>query len=347
MLRFDYPWLFLLLPIPWFVWAFMPALLTPQLSVRVPFIDRLTQAASRSSLPPIQGGRTRFNWVWGLLAWCLLLTALARPMWIADPLTANLPTRDLLLLVDLSASMDQEDFESRQGQAINRLDAVKEVVGDFLEHREGDRVSLVVFGNAAYLQAPFSTDLSLTRRLLDESQVGMAGPKTALGDAIGLGVNLFEQSEAPAKTIIALTDGNDTKSQVPPTEAARIAHQRGIRIHTVAIGDPTTAGEDRLDDQTLKEVANSADGTYFFAADRESLQSIYDELDQLETSEIQTLTHRPRSDLFFWPLTGFLLVSMLEKVLGVATGRRRKGIGAPPTSVRVNPHTGKLEVISS
>ena len=204
----------------------------------------------------------------------------------------------------------------------------------------------MVFGDAAYLQAPFSTDLSLTRRLLDECQVGMAGPKTALGDAIGLGVNLFEQSEAPAKTIIALTDGNDTKSQVPPTEAAHIAHQRGIRIHTVAIGDPTTAGEDRLDDQTLKEVAHSADGSYFFAADREGLRSIYDELDQLETREIQTLTHRPRSDLFFWPLAGFFFVSMLEKGLGAARGRKRKSFDDASASVRVNPHTGKLEVTS-
>lgn len=347
MLRFDYPWLFLLLPIPWLVWVFMPTLATVRISIRVPFADRLLQASSRDGLSPNQGGLPLRNWIGGMLGWGLLLTALARPMWISDPLTKTVPTRDLLLLVDLSASMDQEDFESQQGQAINRLAAVKEVVGDFLEHREGDRVSLVVFGDAAYLQSPFSTDLSLARRLLDECEVGMAGPKTALGDAIGLGVNLFEQSDAPAKTIIALTDGNDTKSQVPPTEAAHIAHQRDIRIHTVAIGDPTTAGEDRLDDETLKEVARSADGSYFFAADRESLQSIYDELDEIETSEVQTLTHRPRSDLFFWPLAGFLFVSLLEKCWGMATSRRRMDSQEQPATIHVNPHTGKLEASSS
>lgn len=98
-------------------------------------------------------------------------------------------------------------------------------------------MGLVVFGNAPYLQSPFSTDLSLSRELLDECEVGMAGPQTAFGDAIGLGVNLFKDSDAPAKTMIALTDGNDTKSQVPPIEAARVAVQRGITIYTVAIGD--------------------------------------------------------------------------------------------------------------
>src|SRR5690606_24692602 len=119
---------------------------------------------------------------------------------IEPPITKEIPTRDLLLLVDLSGSMDQKDFVNAKGEKVNRLTAVQEVLGDFLLHRKGDRVGLVVFGDAPYLQAPFSTDLTLAERLLDECQVGMAGPRTALGDAIGLGVNLFDNSKAPAKT---------------------------------------------------------------------------------------------------------------------------------------------------
>jgi Ca-activated chloride channel family protein len=280
-----------------------------------------------------------------VVLWLLALAALARPQWIEPPVTKKLPTRDLLLLVDLSSSMDQEDFTSKSGARVNRLTAVKEVLGDFLLRREGDRVGLVVFGDAPYLQAPFSTDLELSRSLLEECEVGMAGPRTAFGDAIGLGVNLFDQSDAPAKTMIALTDGNDTKSQVPPIEAARVAAQRGILIHTVAIGDPTTVGEDKLDEQALREVADAAGGSYFFAGDRESLEGIYAELDKIETREVKMVSHRPRRDLFFLPLLVALFVSMLDKVLatGLLSGpRQRVSIDRQP--IEVNPITGKLEV---
>ena len=279
------------------------------------------------------------------LLWLILLGALARPQWLEPPITRNQPTRDLLLLVDLSGSMKQEDFTNAAGETVDRLSAVKEVLGEFLERREGDRVGLVVFGDAAFLQAPFSTDLSLSRRLLDETVIGMAGPRTAFGDAIGLGIGLFDESEVPAKTIIALTDGNDTASKLPPLEAARVASQRDIRIHAVAIGDPTTAGEDKLDEATLKATAEAADGSYFFAADREGLAGIYEELDRIETRKIDVVSHRPRHDLFPWLLLAALVISLTEKV--IATWRASRGAEAPATGtgrVRVHPLTGKLEV---
>jgi Ca-activated chloride channel family protein len=276
--------------------------------------------------------------------WALVLCALARPQWLEPPVTREQPARDLLLLVDLSASMAQTDFVDRDGQAIDRLAAVKQVLGEFLERRRGDRLGLVVFGNAAYLQAPFTTDPGLARRLLDETAIGMAGPRTALGDAIGLGITLFEHSDAPAKTIIALTDGNDTASQVPPAEAARIAHDRGIRIHTVAIGDPVTAGEDRLDEETLRAVARDGEGRYFFAADRAGLEGIYTELDAIETRSIREFSHRPRIELYWWPLLAALLVSQ-SAVLHAALRRRRAHGQLPaPASLHVDPRTGRLEL---
>ena len=204
MLNFAHLWIFALLPLPWLLRALLPPRRTACVAVRVPFgervraavaaggsVSRTTQKAARQLLPA--------------LVWVLVLTALARPQWIAAPLTKDLPTRDLLLLVDLSGSMRQEDFTNAAGAKVDRLAAVKEVLGDFLVRRDGDRVGLVVFGDAPFLQAPFSTDLNLSRRLLDETAIGMAGPRTAFGDAIGLAVTLFESSDAPAKTIIALT----------------------------------------------------------------------------------------------------------------------------------------------
>jgi len=342
MLTFAHLWIFALLPLPWLVRAILPPRRTARVAVRVPFGDRLraaTAAGGAVSRVTKQASRQ----ILPALVWLLVLAALARPQWIAAPLTKNLPTRDLLLLVDLSGSMRQEDFTDAGGKKVDRLTAVKEVLGDFLVRRDGDRVGLVVFGDAPFLQAPFSTDLSLSRRLLEETAVGMAGPRTAFGDAIGLGVTLFDNSDAPAKTIIALTDGNDTASQVPPGEAARVAKERGIRIHTVAIGDPTTVGEEKLDEVALRAVAQGSGGSYFFAGDRNQLAGIYTELDKIETRQVKVISHRPRNDLFYWPLLAALVLSLMERAVGDLR-QARATVAHSPVSVRVDPLSGKLEV---
>lgn len=342
MLTFAHLWIFALLPLPWVLKAILPPRQISEVAMRVPFGERLRVAMAGSS--PATTFRKTSAHLLPILIWLLLLTALARPQWLEPPITRQLPTRDLLLLVDLSGSMRQEDFKNAEGKTVDRLTAVKEVLGDFLTKREGDRVGLVVFGDSPFLQAPFSTDLNLSRQLLDETAIGMAGPRTAFGDAIGLGVNLFDESDAPAKTLIALTDGNDTKSQVPPVEAARVASQRGIRIHTVAIGDPATVGEEKLDEGTLREVAKTAGGSYFFAADREALAGIYDELDRIETREVKVASHRPRRDLFQWPLLAAFLLSLSAKALLVLCHSRAAAPHGAPARVRVHPLTGKLEI---
>jgi len=343
MLTFAHLWIFVLFPLPWLLRAILPPRRTAVVAVRVPFGDRLRKAVAVGP-----SASTVAHQTWRLLipalVWVLLLIAMARPQWLEPPLSKELPTRDLLLLVDLSGSMQQEDFTNAAGEKVDRLSAVKEVLGNFLIRRKGDRVGLGVFGDAPFLQAPFSTDLNLVRLLLDQTAIGMAGPRTAFGDAIGLGVSLFDQSDAPAKTIIALTDGNDTKSQVPPVEAARIAKQRDIRIHTVAIGDPATVGEEKLDESTLRDVATTAGGSYFFANDRHNLMGIYDELDKIETRQVKVISHRPHRDLFYWPLLVALLLSLGEKTLGVLGKSRAAAPLKIPRRVRVHPLTGKLEV---
>lgn len=342
MLVLAYPWLLVLLPLPLIVRLFLPPGKVEHAALQVPFGDRILQAtAAGSAVTKVT--RSKGQNLFKTLLWLLVLLALARPQWLEPPVVREMPTRDLLLLVDLSSSMSQEDFTDLSGKKVDRLSAVKEVLGDFLSKRQGDRVGLVVFGDAPFLQAPFTTDLSLARQLLDESAIGMAGPRTAFGDAIGLGVTLFAESDMPAKTIIALTDGNDTISQVPPVEAARVAIERDIRIHTVAIGDPTTVGEDKLDEETLRNVAATAGGKYFFAADREQLSEIYNELDSIETREVDTLSHRPRLDIYYWPLLLLLLLSLTEK--GIMVLRRlRSGDVPQPVKVRVDQLTGRLEV---
>ena len=210
--------------------------------------------------------------------------------------------RDMLLAVDLSGSMETEDFNDAEGRQVDRLTAVKQVLDDFLSRREDDRIGLIVFGSAPFLQAPFTDDVEVLRTLLDEVQLRMAGPKTALGDAMGLAMTLFERSEMQERVLIVLTDGNDTGSLVPPDRAAAIAHDQGVVVHAVGVGDPGQAGEEQLDEATLRKVADTTGGRYFFAADRAALDQIYAELDKLTPRKVATISHRPQLELFHWPL---------------------------------------------
>lgn len=343
MLTLTYPWLLTLLPLPWLVRALVPPRRVVSCAVSVPFGDRIQTSLDSHQLSNTDRQDDQSTALLAIV-WVLVLISLVRPQWLEAPVTKNLPTRDLLLLVDLSGSMRQEDFISQSGERVDRLTAVKQVLGDFLVRREGDRVGLVVFGDAPFLQAPFSDDLELSRQLLDETAIGMAGPKTAFGDAIGLGILLFDASDAPAKTIIALTDGNDTASRVPPAEASRVARERDIRIHTVAIGDPTTVGEEKLDEITLRDVASNAGGTYFFAADRAELAGIYADLDRIETRQVSVISHRTRRELYFWPLLAALALWMCANLRAIRRAMKVLDPMLATPSLRVNAVTGELQI---
>ncbi|MGB5987821.1 MAG: VWA domain-containing protein [Desulfobacterales bacterium] len=321
MLTLAHPWLLAVLPLPLILRRLLPAYGEQRPALRIPFFQRWTAA---SGATPAQGAvvprRSLLQAILLLVTWGAVVTALARPQWLEPPIVNQLPTRDLLLAVDLSVSMEARDFTNRDGQTVDRLTAVKEVLDEFLTRRQGDRVGLIVFGTAAFVQVPFTQDLEVSRQLLAETEVAMAGPKTALGDAIGLGISLFERSEIPQRVMIALTDGNDTGSRVPPHEAARIAADKGIVIHTVAIGDPAAVGEEKLDEEALRQVAQISKGEYYFAGDRDQLEEIYADLDRLETRQVETVSFRPRRDLFHWPL-GLIAVLFLVYHGLLATGR--------------------------
>lgn len=312
MLTFQYPWLFLLAPLPFAVQALVPPYRRPATSLRVPFLDRLARATGQSPTAGMASADRSWSRLITLaLIWCCLMVALARPQWLEPPLTRTIPVRDLLLAVDLSSSMETKDFRDEAGQKVDRLTAVKQVLNDFLSRRSGDRVGLIVFGSAPFVQVPFTQDLQACQTLLQEVQVGMAGPKTALGDAIGLAATIFQRSNVPEKVLIVLTDGNDTSSLVPPQKAAEIAQDQRITIHAVAVGDPQAAGEDKLDEVTLRRVAETTGGSYSHAGNRQELEQIYQRLDQLPTQPAQTLTHRPRRELFDWPLAAGFVISLI------------------------------------
>jgi Ca-activated chloride channel family protein len=193
---------------------------------------------------------------------------------------------------------------------VDRLSAAIHVLDRFLARREGDRVGLVFFGSAAFVQAPFTEDLDLVRQLLDEAAPRMLGPRTMLGDAMGLAITLFERSELEQRVLIVLTDGNDTGSLVPPLRAAEIARDSGVVVHTVAMGDPANAGEQALDEATLETIASTTGGGYFRAMDREGLEGVYARLDTLNPRLVEMLSYRPERDIYQWPLGAILLSSL-------------------------------------
>jgi Ca-activated chloride channel family protein len=342
MLTLAYPWLLFLLPFPWLLRWLMPAYHERREGLVVPFMDRLAAQTGREPTEGavvMQGGWLRMVSV--AIFWLCLVTALARPQWIEPPVTKNVPVRDMLLAVDLSGSMETQDFTNAQGKKVDRLSAVKEVLDDFLSRRQGDRVGLIFFGSAPFVQAPFTEDLKVCRQLLDEAQVRMAGPQTAFGDAIGLAITLFDRSEVKERVLIALTDGNDTASNVPPQKAAEIAKDKGIVIHTVAVGDPRAAGEDALDEETLNNVAMETGGVFSHAGNRKQLEQIYARLDKLESRQAQTVTHRPKRDIYYWPLAVGLVVTLLQHALSLLLlawkRRRRRTRDESPPQVEAKP----------
>jgi len=302
-IEIDWPWVLVLAPLPLSITLWARPYRTRFEAVHVSFFDEIARATGMAPGP----GATVLRRSWleravGVVVWLALLLALARPQWVDPPVERIQPGRDMLLAVDISQSMGERDFADASGRRIERLAAVKQVLDGFIAARHGDRIGLIVFGDAAYLQTPLTLDHDLLRQLLASVQVGMAGPRTMIGDAVGLAIKLFGQSDARHKVLIVLSDGNDTGSRVPPDTAARIARERGVTLHAVAIGDPATRGADKVSLATLRDIARLGGGRFAMGTDLRQLQAIYAELDALEKLDFKTLSYRAKHPLYHWPL---------------------------------------------
>jgi len=320
MWKFDFPWMFLLLPVPLIVWWFAPAWRTTTSAIRMPFFHEMAQAAGEEPAPG--GVRLRRNVLQRLtmpLLWALLVTAASKPVFVEPPVTHDEPARDLMLAIDLSQSMSTRDFVNPATDGrMDRLTAVKGVVKEFVAKRKGDRIGVVVFGEAAYPQAPLTLDHDSVLLLLNQMQIGMAGPRTAIGDAIGLTVKLMDTSQAEEKVLILLTDGNDTSSAIPPERAADIAKNHKLIIHTIGIGDPSATGEDKADLDALKRISEITGGESFHAlGNPQELADVYTTLDKMTPEKVKRETYRPQRDFFWIPLALALLILTLYHCLAL------------------------------
>lgn len=314
-LHWAHPWAFVLLPLP-LVMRLMPAYRERRDAVRVPFFARLVEATeSRPQRGAMLLMRRPGQKVLIALMWLSLILAAAKPQWLGEPIEQQKAGRDLMIAVDLSGSMETEDFSRPDGSPADRLTAVKTVLQQLANERAGDRLGLIVFGNSAYLQSPFTEDHRTWLMLLNETRIRMAGPSTALGDAVGLAIKLFKAAETENRVLLLLTDGNDTGSLVPPVDAARVAAAEDIRIYPIAVGDPTASGEEAIDLDTLARMAEVTGGQAFEALSSEDLLAVFELLGTLEPNVFDSVNFRPRTDIHWLPLAAVLLLYVLLRSL--------------------------------
>ena len=318
MFEFASPWFFLALPLPWLVRRFVPPYSgAVRASLRVPFLDEIEALPGAETLQPKLSQEWRL-WL-AALAWVLLVTASARPQWLGDPVEQAVSGRDLLMAVDLSGSMEIADFKLGN-QQVDRLTATKAVAGQFIERRVGDRIGLILFGDHAYLQAPLTFDRKTVHTLLDESAIGLAGEKTAIGDAIGLAVKRLRDNPENQRVLILLTDGANTAGVVSPLQAAELAAKEKLKIYSIGVGADEMLVRDffgtrrvnpseDLDEDTMRALADKTGGRYFRARDIAELTQIYRLLDALEPAVKEQRSYRPREELFPWFLGVALLIA--------------------------------------
>jgi len=313
MFEFLFPWLFLLIPLPWLLRFVAPQRQQANLTLRIPGFARLGLARAIS-----EGGKSSIHPIW-ILVWLCLVSGAAHPVWLDDPVSLPSEGRDIMLAVDLSASMAEEDMEY-QGRFVDRLSMVKAVVSDFIEQRQGDRLGLILFGDTAFLQTPLTRDVKTVSAMLSEAQLGLVGRATAIGDALGLAVKRFNEKENSNRIVVLLTDGQNTAGNLQPDEALLLAKEAKSKVYTIGVGADVQARglfgmQSPLDETLLQQLAKQTGGLYFRARDVKGLAQIYQELDKLEPIARDTETFRPQTALFYLPLLAALALIALRALI--------------------------------
>ncbi|ENM5794226.1 VWA domain-containing protein [Vibrio mimicus] len=313
-LEFAYPWAFALLPLPLLVYWLVPAYRSRENAIKVPFFTQILEALNET--PKVAAGllnASHWQHIALIVSWLLMVTALAKPNVLGEVQTREAFGRDVLMVVDLSGSMEEKDFATESGEQLSRLTAAKKVLRDFVTQRQGDRFGLILFGDAAFIQTPFTADQDVWLNLLDEAETGMAGQSTNLGDAIGLGIKVFEQSPSTSQDqiMLVLTDGNDTGSFVSPVDAAKIAAAKGIRIYVIAMGDPENVGEQPLDMDVVNRVSSLTQARSFVAIDQPQLNEAYQVIDQLEPQKYSSESYRPKLSLHHYLIAMVLVLHLV------------------------------------
>ncbi|BDU18657.1 VWA domain-containing protein [Dyella sp. GSA-30] len=313
MSEFAWPWVALVLPLPWLLRLALRAAGIGQ-AMRLPYPG--LQLASTSMQLPQRGRMVLFA-----LAWICLVAAAMRPQWIGPPQAQQHSGRAMMLAVDLSGSMRTDDMRLA-GRPVSRFGAVEAIAGDFISRRSGDELGLVLFGSNAFLVTPLTYDLDAVRAQLEGARVGLAGTETAIGDAIAVATKRLAALPEQARVLVLLTDGVNNAGSIAPVEAARAAKAVGVRVYTIGIGATQMSVPDffgsrvinpsaDLDEDMLRSIADGTGGRYFRATDTRALTDAYRTIDALEPMPQQGPSLRPRHERFRWPLLAALLLGIL------------------------------------
>jgi len=317
--EFLWPWVIAFLPLPWLVRLLVKPVKQQQTPLLAPQImQRVAEPFAKHSLiePSTQNRRIPVLFI---LLWLLVIVAAMRPIWYLSPTPFTTSGKDMILAVDLSGSMQKADMYL-DGQDVDRLTAVKSVVAEFIEQRQGDRMGLVVFGSQAFLQSPLTYDLHTVKTLLSEAEIGMAGNNTAIGDAIGLTLKHRLKNQQTESILILLTDGSNTDGQVDPIKAAEMAQKMGLKIYTIGVGRVQhrtgldaflNSSKSDMDTASLQKIADLTNGKFYLANDTQQLQQIYQSINELESVEHEVSSYRLRTELYHWPLGAALILSIL------------------------------------
>ncbi|NBC64430.1 MAG: VWA domain-containing protein [Bacteroidetes bacterium] len=265
--------------------------------------------------------RARLVWLTPLLyagSFAMLVTALARPQLQNTTVEQSVEGIDIMISIDISTSMRAEDLKP------NRLLAAKQIASDFIDKRNSDRIGIGVFARESFTVVPPTVDHQLAKDMLETVTMGMVRDGTAIGVGIATAINRLRNSEAESRVIILLTDGMNNAGEVDPVTAGELASTYGIKIYTMGIGSRGTAPypvddpafgrryqnvEVNIDEEMLRQIASQTGGQYFRATTTEELSDVYDEIDQLETTEIEEILYRDYEDRYApWLLTGVVLL---------------------------------------
>ncbi|MCP0914946.1 VWA domain-containing protein [Legionella sp. 27cVA30] len=313
MFELAFPWVFAFLPLPVLLWFLLPhSNLQLSSALKIPFFNAVATIVEREKQSIVQYKKLPVLF----LIWCLLLLALASPRWVGEPKPVAREGYNIMLALDISGSMELTDM-LLYGRPATRLAVVKHTAIQFVRERSMDKIGLILFGSRAYLQTPLTYDHQNVITRLEDATVGLAGKTTSIGDALGLAVKRLQNVPPEGRVIILLTDGVNNSGVLTPLKAAELARADAIKVYTIGLGSdvaPQQLGDlflnvaADLDEQTLQEVAKITGGQYFRATDMQSLQQIYQTINQLETIKQEQEMIRPQHDYYPWPLAlSFLL----------------------------------------
>lgn len=319
MLNFAWPWLFAILPLPLLIRWLLPVAKQDTTALNITFLKELATLSGQATQTKCISWKTLLPYI---IIWILLVTAATRPQLLGDTLPTQPNGRDLLIAVDTSGSMKENDMPWK-GKKVDRLTLIKKLFSPFIENRNGDRIGLILFGTHAYLQSPLTFDRKTVKTWLDEAMIGIAGTQTAIGDAIALGTKMLYKQAENSRVLIIITDGSNNAGNIQPLSATKLAAQAKVKIYTIGIGSDKmisygftnySASAD-LDEDTLKQIAQETGGQYFRARSQTDLAKISETLNKLEPVKQPLDQTRYIQEYYCFPLALAMLLSSLLIIL--------------------------------